>query len=347
MQLKQLNMKFRTRAARRTAYAFVLLCIIALGTGTVLLIKAKEFALEMSMRYNPGATQTSYEPFPVGVNPTEKKIHEDPTVYTYFEKHISTLDTPHAGRLSFADHVLAQLSHFSWFQTLASPISRILVILPGERKEEVAHDLGDILGWDKDKQNTFLSLVSSSSPAIPEGKFYPSKYLIQKDATPHDVARLVTGEFNTEMLSRYTDTVASTVPLSTALTIASLLEREAGSFTDMRDISGIIWNRLFVGMNLQVDASLQYAKGSRPDEPWWPKVVPDDKYIKSPYNTYQNPGLPPAPIDNPSPAAVLAALNPASTTCMYYFHDKHGNFHCATTYKEHVALLKKYYGQGR
>jgi UPF0755 protein len=116
----------------------------------------------------------------------------------------------------------------------------------------------------------------------------------------------------------------------------------------MRYISGIIWNRLFVGMPLQLDASLQYARGSKISEKlWWPKVVPNDKYIDSPYNTYENEGLPPAPISNPSVEAVVAALNPRETDCMFYFHDSKGVFYCTENYEDHVAKLKEIYGRGR
>ena len=66
---------------------------------------------------------------------------------------------------------------------------------------------------------------------------------------------------------------------------------------------------------------------------------PDDKYIESPFNTYSNKGLPPSPIANPSTDAIIAALNPKKTDCMYYFHDRKANFHCSVTYEEHVALL--------
>ncbi len=170
---------------------------------------------------------------------------------------------------------------------------------------------------------------------------------MNKGATPAEVAPLILDQFHTEVLSRYTTEVASVVPLHDALTIASLLEREAYDFEDMRHISGVIWNRLFIDMRLQLDATLQYAKGSKPSEPWWPKVRPVDKYIASAYNTYKYEGLPPTPIANPSLEAILAALNPSETECMFYFHDKNSGFHCAKTYEEHVALLKQYYGRGK
>ena len=162
------------------------------------------------------------------------------------------------------------------------------------------------------------------------------------------VAQLLLDEFSSEIIDRYDTQVEEQVPLETALTIASLLEREAYAFADMRIISGIIWNRLFIDMPLQLDASLQYVKGSLPTESnWWPVVKPADKYLKSPFNTYQTAGLPPTPIANPSLEAIVAALNPKTTDCLFYFHDDDGTFYCTETYEEHVALLQKMYGQGR
>ena len=122
-------------------------------------------------------------------------------------------------------------------------------------------------------------------------------------------------------LSHYSSTTASQIPLADALTVASMLEREASGSGDIQIISGIIWNRLFNGMPLQIDATLQYAKGESRNGNWWQAVTPDDKFIKSPYNTYEHVGLPPGPISNPSVASVIAALNPVQTSCLYYFHD--------------------------
>lgn len=94
-------------------------------------------------------------------------------------------------------------------------------------------------------------------------------------------------------------------------------------------------------MNLQIDATLQYAKGNQIIG-WWPPVFPEDKYIDSPFNTYENSGLPPAPIASPSLASIVAAANPQSTSCIFYFHDSKSNIHCSRTYKEHVAKIKKW-----
>jgi UPF0755 protein len=100
-------------------------------------------------------------------------------------------------------------------------------------------------------------------------------------------------------------------------------------------------------MPLQLDASLQYAKANNPNEPnWWPAVRPADKFIESPFNTYQNKGLPPEPIANPSVDAIVAALNPYSTDCVYYFHSPTREYYCSVTYEEHVRKLQEVYGTG-
>jgi UPF0755 protein len=207
--------------------------------------------------------------------------------------------------------------------------------------------MGKILGWSPSERAQFIKLVSSSTPELSEGKFYPGTYVVERYANPEAVAPLVMERFEGEVLARYTPAVADTVPLTDALTIASLLEREAAGYDDMRLISGVIWNRLFAGMKLQIDATLQYAKGSQHTRKWWPVPTPQDKDIASPFNTYQNEGLPPHAIANPSLGAIIAALNPKKTECFFYFHDKKGNFHCSVTYEEHVELLKKHYGRGK
>ena len=285
--------------------------------------------------------------FPVGVNPSLRVITENPAVDEYFRAHIRDeggMETAHSG---FFGKVFGRLALIGWYQNLASLSSRILVIESGERKEQVTEHFGKILGWNKTERDQFLTLIEGSAPLLEDGKFYPGTYTVERKAKPEVVAPLVLERFNAEVLTRYTDDVESVVPLNDALIIASLLEREAYDFEDMRLISGVIWNRLFAGMRLQLDATLQYAKGSDPSEPWWPKVAPSDKYIASVYNTYKNTGLPPAPIANPSLESILAALNPKETECMYYFHDKKAGFHCTETYEEHVKLLKEYYGRGK
>lgn len=287
------------------------------------------------------------ENFPISVNPATKQIIENPMVDWYVGEHLS-LNTSRSKHLSFIDRALAELAQFSLYQQFASPLSRNLVIYGGERKEEVIKHFGDILDWSTTERAEFAALVTSATPAFAEGKFYPGNYVVAKTATPTEVADILIKKFAAEILARYDPTLEKIVPLHDTLVIASLLEREAYDFADMRYISGIIWNRLFIGMPLQIDATLQYAKGNNVNEKkWWPNVKPDDKYIDSSFNTYKNKGLPPQPISNPSLEAVIAALNPHLTDCLFYFHDTDGNFYCSITYAEHVTKLKEIFGQGK
>ncbi len=286
-------------------------------------------------------------PFPIGVDPFNETIVENPSVETYLSEQIIKEHAGETGPLSLIRPLLGKLALLSWYQNLASASTRILIIEPGESKEQVAQHFGKILGWNEDEKREFLATVISLDPIVFEGKFAPGTYVVAREAQPYDVAILVSMRFVETIMERYPADIENVIPLNDTLIVASLLEREAYDFTDMRYISGIIWNRLFIDMKLQLDATLQYAKGEKSTKTWWPRVVPADKYIDSTFNTYRHTGLPPAPIANPSANSILAALNPRQTDCMYYFHDSKANFHCSTTYEEHVRLLKQYYGRGK
>ncbi len=289
------------------------------------------------------------QPFPVSVDPAHKKILENPQADALFTHDNATLSAAVIEAKGAFGLVASAIASLPFYKALGIPETRFVTIYPGYRKEQVANAFGMALGWDSAEKQSFLALASTSDPALTEGMFVPDTYALENTTETPDVEKLLADKFQTTILSRYGTSTAAAVPLDEALTIASLIERETSDPEEMRTISGIIWNRMFNGMNLQIDASVQYAKAdansAKSKNPtWWPQLTSNDKYIKSPYNTYANEGLPPTPISNPSIAAVIAALNPVQTDCLFYFHDKNGGFHCSATYAEHVALLKKYYG---
>lgn len=343
-----------SRVLRPVLYVSTTLFFLGVFGLVFFVIQSKHMARLLSDDATPQNAQesvatvtTTLDAFPVSVDPFEKEITEDPALADFVGEHIAPTDEKLSMGTNWFNRALGKLALMGWYQNLASLSSRMLVVESGERKEQVADHFGKILGWDATEKKEFLALIQTATPVLEEGKLFPGTYSVNRGATPAEVAPLVLARFNTEILERYPRDVEDVVPLSDALTIASLLEREARDFDDMRHISGVIWNRLFTDMRLQIDATLQYAKGSKPNQPWWPRVVPDDKYLASAYNTYKNEGLPPTPIANASLEAITAALNPVETDCMYYFHDKKGGFHCSVTYEEHVAALKQYYGRGK
>lgn len=298
------------------------------------------------------SVSSMHDQFPVTVNPKEKTIIEDALVNAFLEGSNSPMQAAawNVGRV-FRDvfaWVAIAIADAPLYQSLASADGRFVNITAGMRKEQVASAFANALGWNAKQKKEFLTASPYSSLPLPEGSFSPGIYLVSKGTKPLEAQAMMNDKFSDNILSRYSTTTAQIVPLNQALTIASLIEREAGGPDDMRIISGIIWNRLFINMNLQIDATLQYAKANTSaTNSWWPTPLPADRFRKSPYNTYLHKGLPPTPIASPSVASVLAALNPKNTSCIFYFHDASGGFHCSDTYAEHVALLKKYYGRGK
>lgn len=290
--------------------------------------------------------------FPVTVFPKHKTIVENAAVEAFLVTSPTQLSaaTAQAGAVfTWLAIEISKLSVYKQVASIAGIDNLFITIYPGYREEQVANAFGSTLNWTPAQKKAFLKAAHAKQPTLTEGAFVPGTYFIGV-TEPEEVARITDERFKKEILARYGTTTQAQVPLKDALTVASLLEREAGDWEDMRLISGVIWNRLFIGMNLQIDATLQYAKATNSgpsNGAYWTKVVPKDKYIKSAYNTYQNEGLPPGPISNSSIAAVLAALNPKKTDCIFYFHDKYGQFHCSVTYEEHVKMLKEYYGQGK
>lgn len=185
-----------------------------------------------------------------------------------------------------------------------------VTIPEGWRSEQILQLLGQTGDWTAD-----------------EGKYFPETYLVPKEISTEDFRQLLLKTFKEKVPSISKE----------QLIVASLIEREGKNSTDRPLISSVIYNRLKIGMSLDIDATVQYALG------YWKKdLTMDDLKIKSPYNTYQNPGLPPAPICNPGLPAIEAAMNPARSDYLFYIHDKNGVAHFAKTLSEHNANVAKY-----
>ena len=217
-----------------------------------------------------------------------------------------------------------------------------LAVTEGSRREEVASLCQEKLGWDNLEEQSFAGTLSCSVLDNDEGYLMPGTYIVDKNSSPKDIKLEMTQRFDHTLKQKVEELGGNSanIDTDTVITIASIIQREAGGLNDMNIISGIIWNRLAIDMPLQVDATLQYAKGK--DGRWWPSVQSKDKFLNSAYNTYQNIGLPPTPISNPGIDAISAALNPEKTDCIFYLHDKYGRIHCSKTYPEHKKNVNKY-----
>lgn len=172
-----------------------------------------------------------------------------------------------------------------------------------------------------------------------EGYLFPDTYLFPKDATVEQVISIMKNNFTVKYAQAAAHTTTSYTQ-SEAVTLASLVEREGRSDTDMKYVASVLENRLNLGMALQVDASIQYIIGTT--FTWWPQPTRADLEVISPYNTYKHAGLPPTPIANPGLTALTAVFHPADTNYLYYFTDKKGVTHFSKTLDEQNTNIAKF-----
>ena len=234
-------------------------------------------------------------------------------------------------------------------KTLTStPYMKWVVIPEGLRKEEIGERLAKTLGWDEKQLHDWNYTYTAMDYDHLEGVYFPDTYLIPVEESGLDIANRLRRRFDEEFAPYMTKFLKQNVKWTTALKIASIVQREAGGKEDMPLIAGILWNRLLKNMNLEVDATVRYARDDRGDltTGFWKPIKPEDKEIDSKYNTYKYPGLPPFPISNPGLDAIDAVLNSAETDCLYYLHDPNRQIHCAKSYQEHLANIEKYLKNG-
>ena len=229
--------------------------------------------------------------------------------------------------------------------------SQLWVTIPeGLRREEIALRYAEVLG-KKDNEYTlfvdeFLNLSSSK-----EGFLFPDTYLVPKDVSAQKVINLMINTFDSKIATLKSLVSDSSYSLDKIITVASLVERETKTDEERPLVAGVIYNRLDIGMGLQIDATLQYALASSKmalssrklnEIKFWETLTSEDKKMDSLYNTYKYNGLPPTPICSPGLSSIKAALEPEESDYLYYLHDLQGQVHFAMTLEEHNANIRKY-----
>ncbi len=126
-----------------------------------------------------------------------------------------------------------------------------------------------------------------------------------------------------------------------ALVLASIIEKETGIASERPRIAGVFINRLRKKMKLQADPTVIYAV-TKGQYTLTRALTVADLRIKSPYNTYIHKGLPPTPIASFGKSALEAALNPTSTSELYFVADGKGGHNFSTTLAKHNAHVNNY-----
>lgn len=229
-------------------------------------------------------------------------------------------------------------------QSLTKASARqVWVTLPeGLRREEVANLILDKLAESKIRHRFDPEEFIKKTVKL-EGHLFPDTYALAENVTTEEVIDRLTTQF-----AQVTGSLnIAPEQLNRVVTLASLVEREAGKDSERAEIAGIIAKRVENHWPLQVDASVQYAISSARCRiricDWWPKsLTRADLTFASPYNTYLNTGLPPTPIDNPGKASLAAAAKPNQTKNWFYLHDVDGQIHYAVIIEEHDKNICTY-----
>lgn len=214
-------------------------------------------------------------------------------------------------------------------------VKQIRVTIPeGLRRQEIALIIEK--AFINVEGENYSSTEFLSQTEDKEGKLFPDTYHFD----PKSTTSIIIGRMENQYKEILSDEKILEKDQDKVTILASLLEREADSAAEMPEIAGVIENRLAQKWPLQIDATVQYALSTNScrmlDCDWWPKSLSRaDLQIKSPYNTYQNQGLPPKPICNPGKAALKAAAFPKETSSWFYLHDSKGVIHFAKTIEEH------------
>lgn len=211
------------------------------------------------------------------------------------------------------------------------------VITEGMSNKEIATLLVAQGEGSEQKLSHFDEKVFLDQAQADEGYLFPDTYFFGAQTTAQMVEETMRKNFD-KKIAPLTQAIEQTGhSLHEIITMASILEKEARTPEDMALVSGVLWKRIAIGMPLQVDATLFYLLRKSSGE-----LTQDDLALKSPYNTYQNRGLPVGPIGNPGLVAINRAIKPTESPYLYYLSDASGVIHYARTFEEHKANKAKY-----
>jgi len=222
------------------------------------------------------------------------------------------------------------------------PIKLKLTIPEGTSAKKIFESINLLLKTDHRFDNLFtekniLNKYNISGSSL-EGYLYPNTYFFFNDTSPEDIVDTLVSqfwiEFDQKLLNRANELGLS---VHEVVTLASIIEGEAMLDSERSTISSVYHNRLKINMKLQADPTIQYIIEGPPKT-----LSTRDLRIKSPYNTYQNYGLPPGPINNPGIQSIKAALYPLETDYLFFVAQGDGSHKFTTNERDHEAAKRVY-----
>jgi len=170
-----------------------------------------------------------------------------------------------------------------------------------------------------------------------EGYLFPDTYNFFRDASAEAMAEVMVSRFEQVVGPFWESNKGQTkLTLHEALTLASIVEKEAKKPEERPIIASVFFNRLKIGMPLAADPTVKYAL-ERPSK----RVFYDQLNVRSPYNTYKVRGLPPGPICNPGLDSLKAVVFPARTDYLFFVAKKDGSHIFSKNWQEHQRARAK------
>jgi UPF0755 protein len=222
-----------------------------------------------------------------------------------------------------------------------------LTIPEGWTLRQMVPRVADVAGVPQEEVASLL-LASGDSLAeelgVPgpglEGYLFPDTYLFAEGIAPREVVVTMAEAYQSFWTeARRAQLEASGRSEHEVVTLASIVQAEAGNEAEMPVIASVYSNRLESGWLLQADPTVLYALGGTRERLLFAAI---DSVADNPYNTYTQPGLPPGPIGSPGRSALEAALNPADTDYMFFVAGPDGGHVFSRTLAEHNRAVAEY-----
>jgi len=218
---------------------------------------------------------------------------------------------------------------------------RYVAVKSGIWLSELAPVFEQALGIDPEslavaaRDSQLLASVGARGETI-EGYIYPTAYYVHVGASAREVLRQMADTFEARWRPEWNERLEWLgLTRDELVTLASVIQGEDPHEEDRLLVSSVYSNRLSDGLRLQADPTVVYALQRRQ------RLYNKDYGLDSGYNTYRIYGLPPAPINQPTTASILAALYPDSTEFYYFVARPDGRHLFSRSYREHLATIRQ------
>lgn len=218
----------------------------------------------------------------------------------------------------------------------------IMTVVEGWELRQIVPQLARVLGVPVDSVQAAVSdtalraRLDVPTPTV-EGYLFPATYTFPDGTTARTAVAEMVERFERAWRPEWNERLqALALTRHDAVTLASIVEREAVRPEERPVIAAVYYNRLKKGMRLESDPTVQYALGRHTA-----RVLYRDLEVESPYNTYRRTGLPPGPIGSPGTPSLAAAVAPAKVPYLYFVAHPDGHHEFRTTFAEHLVAVRE------